>query len=407
MSKRYRGGIISATPPTTSGTSYTGVATGIWTLEQALQARQAGNWPKGLSAPNAPTIGTATAGNAQASVTFTAPSDNGGTAITGYTVTSSPGSLTGTGSSSPIVVAGLTNGTAYTFTVTATNAQGTSPASSASNSITPSATNKASAVEYLVVAGGGGGAADDGGGGGAGGLLTASGFAVSSGSAITVTIGAGGSGATTPSNTDAATKGGNSVFSSITSTGGGAGVRESTDAKKNGGSGGGAGYSGGIPGTGIAGPPRQGYDGGSPDYTEAGGGGGAGAVGSGGVRDVSSGNGGIGVESSITGTATYYAGGGGGGGRVSAGGAGGSGGGGLGQRVSQTGSAGTANTGGGGGGAGDVGSPKNGFNGGSGVVIIRYADTFDDAVSTTGSPTFTNTGGYKIYKWTSSGSITF
>jgi hypothetical protein len=41
------------------------------------------------------------------------------------------------------------------------------------------------------------------------------------------------------------------------------------------------------------------------------------------------------------------------------------------------------------------------------VVIIRYANTFADAVSTTGSPTFTNTGGFKIYQWTGSGSITF
>ena len=49
----------------------------------------------------------------------------------------------------------------------------------------------------------------------------------------------------------------------------------------------------------------------------------------------------------------------------------------------------------------------NGAAGGSGLVVIRYADTFADAASTTGSPTFTTTGGYKIYKWTGSGSITF
>jgi hypothetical protein len=86
--------------------------------------------------PQAPTIGTATGGSASASVTFTAGA-TGGSAITGYTVTSSPGSITGTGASSPITVSGLTNGTAYTFTVTATNANGTSTASSASNSVTP------------------------------------------------------------------------------------------------------------------------------------------------------------------------------------------------------------------------------------------------------------------------------
>ena len=92
-----------------------------------------------LTVPSAPTIGTATAGDAQASVTFTAPVSDGGSAITGYTVTSSPAGLTVAGTVSPITVTGLTNGTAYTFTVTATNAIGTSSASSASNSVTPSA----------------------------------------------------------------------------------------------------------------------------------------------------------------------------------------------------------------------------------------------------------------------------
>jgi hypothetical protein len=94
----------------------------------------------GNTLPDAPTIETVVAGNAQATVPFTAPSSDGGSAITSYTAISSPGGITGTISQSgsgSITVTGLTNGTAYTFSVTATNAIGTSAASDASNSITP------------------------------------------------------------------------------------------------------------------------------------------------------------------------------------------------------------------------------------------------------------------------------
>lgn len=90
-----------------------------------------------LKVADAPTIGTATGGNASASVTFTAPADIGGGAITGYSVVSTPGGFIGTGASSPITVSGLSNGTAYTFKVWATNAYGPSPLSAASNSVTP------------------------------------------------------------------------------------------------------------------------------------------------------------------------------------------------------------------------------------------------------------------------------
>ena len=87
--------------------------------------------------PGAPTIGSATAGAASASVSFTAPASNGGAAITSYTVTASPGGQTGTGVSSPITVTGLNPGVAYTFTVKATNSVGTGAASAASNSVVP------------------------------------------------------------------------------------------------------------------------------------------------------------------------------------------------------------------------------------------------------------------------------
>ena len=92
-----------------------------------------------VAKPNAPTIGVATAnGSTAATVTFTAPTFNGGRTITTYTATSSPGSITGTLSqagSGTINISGLTSGVTYTFTITATNELGTSLPSSASNSI--------------------------------------------------------------------------------------------------------------------------------------------------------------------------------------------------------------------------------------------------------------------------------
>jgi hypothetical protein len=87
------------------------------------------------TAPGAPTGVSAVPGSRQAIVSFTAPSANG-SPITSYTVTASPGGAQASGTSSPITVTGLSDWTAYTFTVTATNAAGTSPTSSPSTAIT-------------------------------------------------------------------------------------------------------------------------------------------------------------------------------------------------------------------------------------------------------------------------------
>ena len=90
-----------------------------------------------LKNPNAPTIGAATGDNESASVAFTAPTNVGGSAITGYGAVSSPEGRTATSATSPITVTGLTNGTAYTFAVWAINTYGPSAYSGYSGSATP------------------------------------------------------------------------------------------------------------------------------------------------------------------------------------------------------------------------------------------------------------------------------
>ena len=93
-------------------------------------ASAASNSISPASVPGQPGIGIATyKGSGQASVTFTAPAANGGSPITSYTVTSNPGNKKTTGSKSPLTIRGLATGTHYSFTVTATNAIGTSEAS--------------------------------------------------------------------------------------------------------------------------------------------------------------------------------------------------------------------------------------------------------------------------------------
>jgi hypothetical protein len=109
-----------------------------------LEIYTSSGWQVCSAVPGAPTIGTATAvaastrsyaSGGSVSVPFAA-AENGGFPTT-YVVTSSPGGLFNSGSSSPIAVSGLTAGTAYTFSVSATNGFGNSVSSASSNSITP------------------------------------------------------------------------------------------------------------------------------------------------------------------------------------------------------------------------------------------------------------------------------
>ena len=89
-----------------------------------------------LKNPDAPTSPAATAGDTLATVSFTAPANAGGSAITAYYAVSNNG-ITGTAASSPVTVSGLTNGTSYTFNVWALNSYGPGVWSAASNSISP------------------------------------------------------------------------------------------------------------------------------------------------------------------------------------------------------------------------------------------------------------------------------
>ena len=355
------------------------------------------------------------------SLTVNATSSAGKT-IT-YTANALPSGLTLSGA----VISGTLSGAGSTTSLITAAAVGS--VKTATRTLSWTVTSPQLTVDFMVVGGGGGGADTAGGGGGAGGYRTSVGTSGSTdtfngggssaetaltlnrGTAYTVTIGAGGT-RFNDSTSD-------SVFATVTSLGGGGGSWAA------GGSGGGTSgfgsstYGYNTRGQGNAGTSGQGCRGGGGMYGSGftpGGGGGGGGASLAGLNGYywTGGGGGDGIQSSISGTATYYAGGGGGGASSYGGnGQGGQGGGGAGAVNSPgaNGTAGTANTGGGGGGGHgrdtDYAGSGNGANGGSGIVILRTADSVAAAASTTGSPTITVAGGYRVYKWTSSGSVTF
>jgi hypothetical protein len=319
----------------------------------------------------------------------------------GYTLTSGslPTGLSLNGSTGVISGTPTVNGT-QVFTVTATDAGGNSSSREFTLVVAPPLT-----VDYLVIAGGGAGGTRDnysGGGGGAGGYRSSvsgensgggssaeSPLTLSPGSNYSVTVGGGGS---------------DSTFSTITSSAGGGG--RGVNGGGTGGSGGGgdgevtAGFAG-TTGQGRAG--GNGRAGGSADRG-GGGGGGASAVGNNAVAG-NGGNGGAGVASSITGTSVTRGGGGGGGTRQNTPGSGGAGGGGNGSSGAVA-TSGAANTGGGGGGAGNA-SSGNGL-GGSGVVIIKYPDSYTIGGGSGLTFSTTTSGSDKITTFTAgTGSISF
>lgn len=101
----------------------------------------ASGWLDQASAPGAPLLPSAVAGPGQAVVSWSAPSSDGGASISTYTATASPGGqqCTATSPATACTVTGLQGGVEYTFTVTATNAAGTSVASASSSPVTPDA----------------------------------------------------------------------------------------------------------------------------------------------------------------------------------------------------------------------------------------------------------------------------
>jgi len=342
---------------------------------------------------------SATATDSDSTISYALAS--GSSLPSGVSLNSSTGVISG-------ALPDVATNTTYSFTINATDGLNVIPRSF---SISSSAT--VSSVEYLVVAGGGSGGGDYGGGGGAGGMKYGT-LGVAYSSSYTVTVGQGATGAT-----GAGIRGNNgnpSVFASISTTGGGGSGAEGNWVGLNGGSGGGSGYNAGSGGaTGGTGISGEGFGGGTatnnygPPYYPASGGGGAGGVGNPPANASTGGAGGIGLQSSITGTAQFYAGGGGGGGEVGAtGAAGGSGIGGTGGYSSNNGSAGAANTGsGGGGGKGDSGA---GGAGGSGIVVIAYPNTFAPITTIPGTLTYDQPtrSGYRVYRFTAgTGTVTF
>jgi hypothetical protein len=290
-------------------------------------------------------------------------------------------------------------------------------------------------IDFLVVAGGGSGGSNSTAGGGAGGLRSTIGntggggsleskIKLNTGEDYLTSVGAGGP--SVSANVTFGINGSASFIASIVSIGGGGGAKIGNNiAGRDGGSGGGGCFQG-AGGTGFTNQGYAGGAGGDNDNHAGSGGGGAGAVGvktvhAAGANDATGGAGGAGVISNIitaseattasvgevSGSDVYYAGGGAGGGYyASSAASGGIGGGGDSAATGGAGGNGTANTGGGGSGGG-----SNSFAsgaGGSGVIIVKYSDSYTMTVGAGLTSSTITGGGYKTTIFTAgTGTVSF
>jgi hypothetical protein len=371
--------------------------------------------------PQVPIIGTATVSSSasEATVTWTLGND-GAKSLTSITITpylngttaeTSRTAATTSSTSYTFTTGQLTAGANYTFKVKATNANGTSNESAATNSVTiPVFVN----FETLIVAGGGGGGSTYHGGGGGGGGAKDITFTAQKGITYNVVVGSGGAGGTANGDGRRGSQGGPSSIFGISTTGGGGGASygESLNGG-NGGSGGGGSQGASGPNNGGTGISGEGNNGGSPtssvSWMGGSGGGGKNSVGG-------NGSGNSNASGSIAGAGgdafdwkslgTFYAG--GGSGSYGTGGTSASPGTNAGQGSNAQGGDAVQNRGGGGG-----GSERNhtstifyrGGNGGSGIVILRTSGSYN-ATSVTGSPQRSESGGYTYYTFNGDGSIT-
>jgi hypothetical protein len=355
-----------------NGTNYNVVIRAINSVGNGATSNSVSGIPS--TVPNPPTSLSATNGNTQATINFTAGS-NGGSVITDYEYSIDGGAYTSAGdASSPITITGLTNGVTYSITLKAVNANGTSSASSAVD-VTPNpqptietfttvgtttwtAPPGVTSVDFLIVGGGGGsgGGFDTGGGGGGGGGMVFGGtLSVTPGQSYSVVVGDGGTAGTSirsPVSETNGGNGGNSEFASIVCYGGSGGFASRRTAS-------GTNSVGGVNFTTPNTASTGGSGGGNAAQIGGGAGGGGGGFGNGSNGSGGTGgNGGTGVTSNFTGSLITY----------------GAGGRGANGNQNNNAIAGTSNRGNGaqGGGATSF-NQRNGAAGGSGIVILKYS----------------------------------